>query len=214
MPEQSPRRVRSGNAEREAALAILQQAFVVGRLRPDELSQRQDQVLASRYLDELDPLIADLPEARQYPERLAAVTRRTWVPQPSPEVRPDAIVAAKAGMSFSIMSSRSYDLVPGQTLVRNFAWWGGDIMDVRDVMGPGRVVVLELYSFMGGHTIYVPEGVRVLDESRGLLAGNDIEWGAQGDGSNGTLVLRGTQWWSGSAIRQGPRPHRDTRARR
>lgn len=198
--------MRAGHIEREAALDILQQAFVRGRITPDELSVRQDRTLAARYRDELPPLMADLPEARDYPARIALATRRTWKPQRSPAVRSDAVVDSRAGMSFSIMSSRSYDLSPGQTLVRNFAWWGGDIMDLRDVMGPGVIVVLELHAFMGGHTIHVPEDVRVLDETRGILSGNDIERGAQGDGSNGTLVLRGNQFWGGSAVKLGERP--------
>ena len=55
----------------------------------------------------------------------------------------------------------------------------------------------------------MPRGVRVLDESnRLLMSTNDVEPAAQGDGSNGTLVLRGTQILSGSAVRLGARPRR------
>lgn len=148
--------------------------------------------------------MADLPEAREFRARVALASARTWRPQSSPAVRSDAAINHRAGMSWSLFTSRSYDLAPGQTLVRNFAWWGGDVMDLRSVMGPGVVVVLELHAVMGGHTIHVPRGVRVLDESnRLLMSTNDVEPAAQGDGSNGTLVLRGTQILSGSAVQAG-----------
>ncbi len=209
MPPGTPSRIRASHAEREATLAVLQQAFVHGRIGPDELSVRQDVTLRSRYLDELGPLILDLPEAREFRSRVALASARTWRPQPSPAVRVDAAINHRAGMSWSLLTSRSYDLVPGQTLVRNVAWWGGDVMDLHHVMGPGVVVVLELHAVMGGHTIHVPGGVRVLDESnRLLMSTNDIAPAAQGDGSNGTLVLRGTQILSGSAVKLGARPTR------
>lgn len=209
MPPGTPTRIRASHAEREATLDVLQQAFVRGRISPAELSARQDVTLRSRYRDELGPLMADLPEAREFRARVALASARTWRPQSSPAVRSDAAINHRAGMSWSLFTSRSYDLAPGQSLVRNFAWWGGDVMDLRSVMGPGVVVVLELHAVMGGHTIHVPRGVRVLDESnRLLMSTNDVEPAAQGDGSNGTLVLRGTQILSGSAVRLGARPRR------
>ena len=33
------------------------------------------------------------------------------------------------------------------------------------------------------------------------MAGNDIHKGAQGDGSNGTLIIKGFLFWAGSDIK-------------
>lgn len=46
-----------------------------------------------------------------------------------------------------------------------------------------------------------PPGVRVLDESIAIMAGNEIKKKARGDGSNGTLILRGLIFWAGSTVR-------------
>lgn len=209
MPSGTPARIRASHAEREATLDVLQQAFAHGRISSEELSVRQDVTLRSRYRDELGPVMADLPEAREFRSRVALASARTWRPQPSPAIRTDAVINHRAGMSWSMFTSRAYALRAGQTLVRNFAWWGGDVMDLHSVMGPGVVVVLELHAVMGGHTIHVPRGVRVLDEStRLLMSTNDVEPAAQGDGSNGTLVLRGTQILSGSSVKLGAPPTR------
>lgn len=49
--------------------------------------------------------------------------------------------------------------------------------------------------------MFVPEGVRVIDQSVAIMAGNDIKRRAQGDGSNGTLVLKGFLWWGGNDVK-------------
>ena len=54
---------------------------------------------------------------------------------------------------------------------------------------------------MGGNEIYVPDGVRVIDRAVAIMAGNDSKPDAQGDGSNGTLVLTGFLFWGGNTVR-------------
>ena len=56
-------------------------------------------------------------------------------------------------------------MAPGTTLYRNFAWWGGDDIVLDEVLGTGVVVTLQLSAVMAGHDIFVPPGVRVIDES-------------------------------------------------
>ena len=197
------KRLRAGDADRDSALTALQRAHAEGRLTVEELGERQDAALQARFTDELGGLLDDLPEGVELATRPGSAL---WRP---PSAAAPTVGGESPSFTFTVMTGREIDVAPGTALYRNFAWWGGDVMDLRSVMGPGVVVVLELHAVMGGHTIHVPRGVRVLDESnRLLMSTNDVEPAAQGDGSNGTLVLRGTQILSGSAVRLGARPRR------
>ena len=56
-------RYRAGDADRDRILTLLQDAYEAGRLGFDELGERQEQALRSRFTDELAPLVAYLPGA-------------------------------------------------------------------------------------------------------------------------------------------------------
>lgn len=98
------------------------------------------------------------------------------------------------------MSGRDVQLEPGEQRWSNFAWWGGNDIDLTRALGPGRTVELVLTAIMAGSTIVVPPGVRVVDRSIAIMAGNDITKPARGDGSNGTLVLKGFLFWAGNTV--------------
>ncbi len=180
-------RMRAGDADRDDALRVLQQAHAAGRLSVEELGSRQDAVLAAQYVDDLLPVVADLPEG-------ALLQAGPAVAMPSP-------ATTDVGMSVTFMTGRDVDLAPGTSLYRNFAWWGGDDIILDRALGPGVLLTLELSAVMAGHDIYVPEGVRVIDESFAIMAGNDIDRDARGDGSNGTLILKGFLFWAGHDVK-------------
>lgn len=56
-------RMRAGNSDRQAAVDRLTTHFTDGRLDAAEFDQRVAAAYASTYLDELQPLFADLPQA-------------------------------------------------------------------------------------------------------------------------------------------------------
>lgn len=194
MSEHPPaRRIRASDADRDAVLQILQTAHAAGRLDVVELGERQDAALQARFTDELPLLVDDLPEGATYRGSSTA----------SPAVRPSAmppVGVAEGPTSVTFMTGKDVQVPPGTAFYRNFAWWGGDNIHLGDVMGPGVVVTLELHAIMAGHDIYVPEGVRVLDETIAIMAGNDIRKEARGDGSNGTLILKGFLFWAGNDV--------------
>lgn len=187
------RRLRAGDADRDAVLNVLQRAHAAGRLTVEELGERQDAALLARFTDEFPQLVADLPEGGEL-----AVGHPSTLP-PGPHPLPAAVEGAHP--SLTILTGREVDVAPGTTLYRNFAWWGGDTIHLDDVMGPGVVLTMELSAVMAGHDIFVPAGVRVIDESIAIMAGNDVESGARGDGSNGTLILKGFLFWAGNDVK-------------
>lgn len=202
MSDMAPRkRLRAGDADRDAILHVLQQSHAEGRLSIDELGERQDIVLRAKFLDEFDGVVEDLPEGRAL---IAAEGGEPAVRRPAPL----PATGAPERTSVTFMSGRDVVIEPGVRHYTNFAWWGGDNIDLTAAMGPGVVITLELHAIMAGHDIYVPDGVRVLDESLAIMAGNDIHRDARGDGSNGTVILKGFLWWAGHDIR-----HEATRRR-
>ncbi len=187
-------RLRIGDDDRDRALRALQEAHAAGRLDHVELGDRQDEVLAARHQDELDAVLADLPEGRAL-ARQSAGHVPNHVPTPT-DVPPTSAIA--------VLSGKTIMLEPGSPGLRAFAFWGGHDVYLRDCMGPGTVVVLNVSAIMGGHDIYVPPGVRVIDQTVAIMAGNDIDLAAQGDGSNGTLILKGFLFWAGSDVHIDP----------
>ncbi|NLE97864.1 MAG: DUF1707 domain-containing protein [Propionibacterium sp.] len=190
------RRMRASDEERDAVLRIVQEAYAAGRLDIEEAEERQDRVLGARYTDELGGIVDDLPEGQHIVGRPHSPT-----PATAPRGHVPTRFDEERKFSFAVLSGRDLTLAPGSPGMRDFAWWGGHNIYLRDAMGPGAVVVLELHAIMGGHDIYVPPGVRIVDESTAIMAGNDIDQAAQGDGSNGTLILRGFLWWAGSDVK-------------
>lgn len=195
MSDMAPRkRLRVGDADRDAVLAVLQQAHAEGRLSIEELGERQDQVLRAKYADQFDDLVDDLPEGRDL-----MATDSGHLAARRPASVPSTGQPERTTVTF--MSGRDIMIEPGTARYTNLAWWGGDNIDLTAAMGPGVVVTLELHAIMAGHDIYVPEGVRVVDESIAIMAGSDIHRDARGDGSNGTVILKGFLWWAGHDVR-------------
>ena len=190
-------RMRAGDRERDDALVALQRAYEAGRLELDEMHERQESALTAKFADELAPLLADLPEGQELATTLPAPVAPTHKALP-------AVVPADAGFSLTVMSGKDVVVESGTQTLTDFAWWGGNNYDVTRAMGPGRVVTLNLHAVMAGSDIFVPAGVRVIDQSMAIMAGNEIKPEAQGDGSNGTLIIKGFLWWAGNEIKRAP----------
>jgi len=81
--------MRASDADREQAIEILKEAFVLGLLTKDELDMRAGRALAARTCAELAALTPDIPPAR-------AASRPTRPPVPARQ-RPLARAAARSG---------------------------------------------------------------------------------------------------------------------
>lgn len=55
------RRYRAGDADRDRVVEQLRRHHADGRLTAEEFQERMETALAARYVDELPPLLADLP---------------------------------------------------------------------------------------------------------------------------------------------------------
>ena len=207
-PNSPAPRIRASDKDRDAVLGVIAEAVSSGRLDPDETAERQDEAISAKYLDELLPLIVDLPEGhdlymslqRQTGGGTTAGTTLARHNGPTP-LAPVAEPGAGEPMnSVAIMSGRELDVPAGTSDITTYALMGGDNVDLCDVMGPGVTVSLTSYSMWAGHDIYVPPGVRVRDDTINIMAGNEIRGSAKGDGSNGTLILKGVSLMAGHEV--------------
>ncbi|SMY04294.1 protein of unknown function (DUF1707) [Brevibacterium antiquum CNRZ 918] len=201
-------RLRASDKDRDAVLGVITDAVTSGRLDPDETAERQDEAISAKYLDELMPLIVDLPEGHDIYRSLQTQTgggttagtslAHSSGPAPlAPRAEPGS---ARPMNSVAIMSGRELDVPAGTSEVTTYALMGGDHVDLCEAMGPGVTVSLTSYSMMAGHDIYVPPGVRIRDDTINIMAGNEVRGSAKGDGSNGTLILKGVSFMAGHDI--------------
>lgn len=219
-PTPSTPRLRAGDEERDAVLDILARAHGAGRLDPTEVDERQREALRARFVDELPDLIDDLPEGRDVAARFAALSGRT---EQSGDSSGTALAHTSGGdilpvtpgsgppeTTVAVMSGREHIVEPGTGLVRSYGLMGGDEIYLGDVMGPGVEVTLECYAMWAGNEVYVPAGVKVLDRTVNVMAGNSIAKNARGDGSNGTVILSGFSLMAGHDVKLDPnwRPRR------
>lgn len=198
MGEVPQHRLRAGDSDRDHVLGIIQSAYEAGRLDLDEMRERQDKALRAKFTDELPALVKDLPEGHE----LSTAEPHLLTPTGPRHRALPATAPANGGAHVAIMSGRDVTVEPGTEELSCLAFWGGNNYDLTQAMGPGRRVTLTLHAIMGGCNVYVPEGVRVIDESIAIMAGNGIDAAAQGDGSNGTVVLKGLLWWGGNDVKR------------
>lgn len=202
-------RIRASDKDRDAALGVITEAVSNGRLDPEETGERQDAAIAAKFLDELLPLIHDLPEGHDLHYKLRQQTgtapgtdvnlSQNSGPAPlAPLVEPGS---SEPVNSVAIMSGREVDVPAGTAEVTSYSLMGGDEIDVCDVMGPGVKLSISSFSMMAGNTIFVPPGVRVKDETINIMAGNEVKANARGDGSNGTIILKGVSVMAGHDVR-------------
>lgn len=183
------RQFRASDADRERVLDLLQEAHAAGRLDLAELGQRQDAALAAKFTSDLNGLVADLPEAHNLPAVPTAKGVVASVP-----------ASGRSSSAFTMMTGNTVVLDPGQDRVRSFTMWGGTEVDLTEAMGPGVVVTVEASTLMGGTDIYVPTGVKVINKTFSFMGGSTVSPAARGDGSNGTLVVRGFCMWGGVVV--------------
>lgn len=205
-----PRRTRASDKDRDKVANALSQAMAAGELTAVEFDERHSQALSATYIDQLPQLIDDIQGARELVRELQAVDQidSATASGTGSQVanRPKQIPPAKPGSgepetAFCVLGG-SNKVVPADTPeINGLALMGGNEYDMCDVLGPGVEITVNSFNIMGGHEFYVPPGVRVIDKSVSILGGNDLSRFAQGDGSQGTLIIRGFNLMGGNDVK-------------
>jgi hypothetical protein len=138
-------RLRASDADRERVAGLLGEALADGRLAADEYSERIDRLYATKTLDELAPLTADLGTGRRDVER-----QRSAVP------------VERVGPQVSILSSsmaRPTGRVEGRMFA--FAFLGDARIDLTHASFDEDGVEITAQAIVGSVNIVVPPDARV-----------------------------------------------------
>lgn len=215
-PQPKLRRTRASDTDRDTVVSALSDALSRGQLTTVEFDERHSQALKAMYIDQLPALVEDIPEADELEKDLRSrdTLRREGTElatkpgshlgpynnQRSGPIQPAKPGTGKSDTAICILSGSNQVVEPNTPKVSAVAMLGGNDYDLCDVMGPGVEFTIESINFMGGHDIYVPPGVRVINKSFSILGGVDIAQNARGDGSNGTLIISGFNLLGGDDV--------------
>jgi hypothetical protein len=159
--------LRVSDAERDATLSTLSDHAAVGRLTLDELEERSGRALTAKTRGELATLTSDLPA-------------RSGAPAGKKPVR----------WMVSIMSgSHRRGRFRAAGTINAVAIMGGDDIDLRDAEIEGGELTLNLYAFMGGAQIYVPDSVDVEVGGFSFMGGHE-DIGSERPPRPGAPVIR------------------------
>ncbi len=208
--------LRASDAEREQIVEILGDAAAEGRLSVEELDGRVQSAYATRTLDELDRLVADVRLDAFAGGSLDALLAVRGV---GSSHRSDHVAVREgpggARWVISIMGAndrRGRWRIAKRCTVLNTM--GASEIDLCDVELSHAVTQLNVYSVMGGVEIRVPNGVRVQVSRFALMGSNDVRLGDQPSAPGGPLIrIRLVSIMGGGKVRTGRKPSRSERRR-
>ncbi|WP_254716219.1 DUF1707 domain-containing protein [Actinomadura sp. WMMB 499] len=161
---QDPARLRASDADRDEVADRLREALAEGRITAEEHAERIDAAYRAKTYAELEPLLGDLPSASAGP-RVNLRKQGEQVEPPTPQ--PANVVAVLSGATRS-----GRWLVEKRTNVVSLL--GGVDLDFRQAVLSASEVTLNITAIMGGVSITVPPGVRVVDSTMAILGGTAL----------------------------------------
>lgn len=154
-----PEQMRASNAEREAVIARLNEACSEGRLTLDEFSERVEQAWGARTRGDLEQLASDLPASAGAAVAPAAPPARTathWHVSP-----------------IGGFKRRGRWKLAHRTVAITLL--GGMNLDLSEAELSANEVTLTAISLVGGVSLRVPPGVRIVPTGFSLLGGRRID---------------------------------------
>jgi hypothetical protein len=156
--EDPSRRLRISHADREQVLQHLQNAMAQGMLTADELAQRSDRALNAKTRGEIEPLTADLPNARVAYSGSAL---------PSPIAANDVMAL---GATLGSVTRKGYWVVPRTLRLRSRL--GSTELDFTEARIDHPVVDVEIDVKGGSVEIRLPEGASASMDDVDVVAGS------------------------------------------
>jgi len=135
--------MRASDADRDRIAEVLGDSFVAGRLTPEEHGQRLDALYAAKTLDELQPLVADLP-----------------VKAPGSVVAPQYLFRVTRATLAKVRRSGQWTVPPESVASARF---GAVILDLCHASFAQQTITIDAESLFGRVEIIVPENARVFD---------------------------------------------------
>ncbi|WP_129840750.1 DUF1707 domain-containing protein [Streptomyces sp. RFCAC02] len=181
--KESPPPVRASDGDRDRVAEILAEALAEGRIDADEHAERVDAVYAARTVDELGPLIRDLP-AGQPPAPARASAGGPGAAPPHGGHGARNVVAVLSG------AARRGRWSTGGT-INAVAVLGGVELDFTQAMFEQQYVTVNAVALLGGIEIRVPENVSLRCEGTGFLGGFEVEEAEAADPDAPVVIVKG-----------------------
>ncbi len=193
------RALRASDADRDRVAEQLRQAAGDGRLSIAELQDRLDTLYAAKTYGELEPVVADLPDAGKAESALAPKLESGDV---SARVG-GTPVARTAKVVFSGFTRRGQWVVPSHYSVKTV--FGGAELDLRDARLESHEVTIEIKAVFGGVDIIVPDDVIAIVDGTAVFGGFDDKVSTSQPAAGAPVVRIG-----GKAVFGGVSVHRRT----
>lgn len=152
------KRLRISDAEREQVLQHLQDAMAQGMITADELAERSSLALNARTRGDVEPLTADLPNARLAYSGAAL---------PAPVSAGDVM---ELGTTFGSVTRKGYWVVPRKLRVRSRL--GSTELDFTEAQIDHAVVDVEIDVKGGSVEMRLPEGASASMDDVDVMAGS------------------------------------------
>jgi hypothetical protein len=186
--------LRVSDAERDVTLKALNEHAAVGRLTLDELEERAGQALVAKTRGDLARLTSDLPAegaAAGGPGQSSALASAPA----ATERKPVRWMIAVMGGSHRRGRFRTVGSINALAIM------GGDEIDLREAEMAGGELTVNLYSFMGGSNVYVPDSVEVELGGFNFMGGNEVRGNQRSPRPGAPVVrIRGFAFMGGATI--------------
>ncbi|MBV2363860.1 DUF1707 SHOCT-like domain-containing protein [Streptomonospora nanhaiensis] len=162
-----PEHIRASDADRDRVIERLREAVAEGRLTPEEHEERLDTLYRAKTVGELAAVTRDLPAERgtgPFPTQGMEVSSDEARRMAAQGEGRENIVAVFGGAE-----RKGRWLVEARTNVSVLC--GGVELDLREAVLSQREVTIQCAVVLGGLEITVPHGVRVVNNTSGILGG-------------------------------------------
>lgn len=214
-----PEHIRASDADRDKVAERLREALAEGRLTPVEHEERLETLYRAKTMGELGPIVEDLPvPGHGYDYDYASMERRSDAPSGMEILGSEArdLAGQSKGSEnlvavFGGCERKGRWLVEPRTNVSVLC--GGVELDLREAVLSQHEVTIQVAVIMGGVDIVVPHGVRVINNTSGILGGADLHGTDQLTDPNAPVVrLTGTCMLGGVDVKaKGPKRKKKSR---
>ncbi|MCX3062045.1 DUF1707 SHOCT-like domain-containing protein [Streptomyces beihaiensis] len=167
-PSTAPTDLRASDADRDRTADILREALAEGRLDAEEHAERIERAYRAKTVGELEPLVRDLPGAREAGPAAAPGPARD-------RAASDAVAAAEENLVavFSSTSRRGRWRIGRRT--HAYAVFGNVEIDLSEALFEYPQVHIKAVSVFGNVEIHVPENISLRGTGTGVLGNFEVE---------------------------------------
>ena len=178
----APAGIRASDADRDRIADILRDAMAEGRLTADEHAERVDLVYRAKTVNELEPLVKDLPVSGGT-TAYSAATPYSYGPEPSTGPAENLVAI------FSSSTRKGRWRVGGRT--NAFSLFGSVEIDLTEALFGQRLTVINATSVFGTVDIRVPENISLRGSGTGIFGNFEVVTLESADPEAPVVVVNG-----------------------